>query len=189
MVKAPIVSRVGDHKRQDLHIRPANRHYVASGGPCVSPQQSTHIGRSAVRRRIGLTQCGTLTMPLPNPHERIEREHRDIVDVERRTSTGGSSTSSGGSSTSTGGPTVSSASSSGGSSGNVSSASGGSSGDVSSATGSGSSASSASSSGSTGSSGGPQAPVPALPMVLLFGAAPAALVARKRFAKPKGVAA
>jgi hypothetical protein len=84
MVKAPIVSRVGDHKRQDLHIRPANRHYVASGGPCVSPQQSAHIGRSAVRRGIGLTQCGTLTMPLPNPHERIEREHRDIVDVERR---------------------------------------------------------------------------------------------------------
>jgi hypothetical protein len=84
MVKAPIVSRVGDHKRQDLHIRPANRHYVASGGPCVSPQQSTHIGRSAVRRGIGLSRCGTLTMPLPNPHERIAREHRDMVDVERR---------------------------------------------------------------------------------------------------------
>jgi hypothetical protein len=148
MVKAPIVSRVGDHKRQDLHIRPANRHYVASGGPCVSPQQSTHIGRSAVRRGIGLSRCGTLTMPLPNPHERIARS---IVIW---------STSSGGSS-----------------------------GDVSSSTGSASSASSASSGGSTGSNGGPRAPVPAPPMVLLFGAAAAALVARKRFAEPKGVAA
>jgi hypothetical protein len=84
MVKAPIVSRVGDHKRQDLHIRPANRHYIASGGPCVSLQQSPHIGRSAARRGIGLSRCGTSTMPLPNPHERIEREHRDMVDVERR---------------------------------------------------------------------------------------------------------
>ena len=45
MVKAPIVSHAGDHKRQDLRILPANRHFIAAATVSISRGLSDHAYR------------------------------------------------------------------------------------------------------------------------------------------------
>ena len=69
MVKAPIVSRACDHKRQRLRILPRNRHFIAALGLRMSRQRFS--ARAGFVGCLGytLSQRGTLTMTHWFPHK------------------------------------------------------------------------------------------------------------------------
>lgn len=69
MVKAPIVSRAWDHKRQGLRILPRNRHFIAAPGLRMSRQRFSARDGFAGRQGYTLSQRGTLTMTRWFPHK------------------------------------------------------------------------------------------------------------------------
>jgi len=69
MVKAPIVSRACDHKRQRLRILPRNRHFIAAPGLRMSRQRFSARDGFAACLGYTLSQRGTLTMTHWFPHK------------------------------------------------------------------------------------------------------------------------